>query len=75
MNILEKLNLAKRGREIVKITTPRDFRIGETFEFASNELIKTGDMVYICHPRNFSYGRAIITNNPRSKIFVARRTS
>jgi hypothetical protein len=74
MNILEQLSIAKK-RNTLKVTTLRELRIGETFEFAADDPLRVGEMVYVCIPRDYAYGRAVITNNPRKSAFVARRTS
>jgi hypothetical protein len=76
MNILEQLSLAKKHpKTMAHITTSGDLRVGEVFEFVSHKPLVVGEMIYICNPAKYPYGRAVITNNPHPRDYYAKRTS
>lgn len=76
MNILEQLNLArKKAMYMEKITTIGDLAIGEEFKFTNTKEMIVGDMFYVCNPRTFPYGAAIVTGDLGYGEYRAKRTS
>ena len=76
MNILEQLNtVTKRPESIIKVRTLGELNVGEVFEFVSHKPLMVGDMIYICSPNLYPYGRAIIINNPSDCLYQAKRTT